>query len=93
MFDEGRVVKEGTFLYAGQATGDVCVQQTSVRYGNGDYEARPEIVNDLAEDWFYVWYTPAGARWQYVNGDLCFPTLAEAIDYAEKRFPNLRWAE
>jgi hypothetical protein len=93
MFNEGKVVKEGTFLYAGQATCDVCVQPTMVRYGSGDCEDPPEIMGDVAGDWFYVWYTPAGARGQYINGDLCFPTLAEAIDYVEKRFPSLRWAE
>jgi len=91
MFGEGRVVKQGTFCYAGQVTCDVCIQQTDVRYGTGDYEDAPEDRDDLPGEWYYIWYSPAGTRGDYRSGGPSFPTLNEAIQHLEATVANLEW--
>jgi hypothetical protein len=91
MFDNGRIVKRGTCLYAESVICDLCIQKTDIRYGSADYEDPPEIREDIPGDWFYIWYTSAGARGQFNNGGGCFPSLEEAINYAESHFSGVHW--
>jgi hypothetical protein len=46
MMDGWTVIKEGTWLYAGEVTCDIRIPKHDWCYGTGDYEDEPEIRDD-----------------------------------------------
>ena len=42
----GRIICEGTWLYAGSTPAGVRIRVTSIRYGTGDYEDPPDLRDD-----------------------------------------------
>jgi hypothetical protein len=89
-------VKTGTFLYAAEVVCDICVVQSQVRYGTGDYEDPPEIANDIEAEAYYVHYGSTTQRGVFSAGSMAFPSLEQAVlGAAEQLGPHsaIQWCE
>lgn len=78
------IVQEGAWLYDGQVPTGVRVVHCNVRYGTGDWQDPPEIRNDVSGAGFDVqWASPTSPSTYSAHASAVFPTLADAIAYAE----------
>jgi hypothetical protein len=91
MDTDAPVVKQGVFLYGGEAVCDVCIQKTNCRFGSGDDEDPLEYRDDVEGEFYYVWYSPVGSREDYRTGGGVFATLAEAIRHVEQSVEGVKW--
>jgi hypothetical protein len=91
------IAREGTWLYDGQIPTGVRVVQCNVRYGTGDRQDPPEICNDSLVAGFDVqWASPVSPSTYPVHASAVFPTLAEAVAYAEGTAwaaGSLKWSQ
>ena len=78
------VVMEGTYIYDGVVECDVCIVNSPIRYGSGDYEDPPEIAKDLECDTYYVWYGSSTARGTFKSGGGGYPSIAKAMTVVEE---------
>ncbi len=88
------VVMEGTFLYDGKVECDLRIVCSAIRYGSGDYEAPPEIANDVEKTTFYIEFGSTTQRGVFnARGGAC-DSLDEAMSDA-KNTPgigsSIRW--
>jgi hypothetical protein len=86
-----KVVKTGTYLYAGEVVCDLRIVYRPTRWGSGDHEDPPEIANDLDCDSYYVEYGGTTQRGAFVSGGGCFDTLEEAMRQAQQTVEDLTW--
>lgn len=78
------IVKEGSFLYAGEVECDIRIVHSPIRYGTGDDEDPPEIANDMKADAYYVWYGSTTERGQFKSGSRSYASLADAMNGTAK---------
>ncbi len=88
----GVTVKEGTFLY-GTVSCDVRIVRTEMRQGSGDYEDPPEIQDDQPGTYFYIEWGSTTKRGEFSAGGGGCPTLAGAVEAAEKQVGNIKWID
>lgn len=78
-----KVVKSGTFLYAGSVVCDVRILREPIRFGSGDYEDEDDIREDEQVETFYVEYGSTTERGRFNAGGGGHASLAEAIATVE----------
>jgi hypothetical protein len=86
-----KVVKTGTYLYAGQITCDVRIVYSPIRYGSGDPVEPPE--EDEPRDSYYLEYGGTEQRGAFVGGGGCFDTLEEAMRRAGETMEHVSWKD
>ena len=77
------VVKQGTFLYAGEVVWHVRIYRTGLRPGTGDPEDPPEWRDDQHGEFYCVqfgWEREAYHPW----GGPCFESLSEAMQHVDE---------
>lgn len=79
------IAKVGTFLYDDSVLRDVCISFSPIRFGTGDYEDLPEIVEDVVVDTYYVFFGSTTGRGSYTAGGGGYPSLAEAVANVQAR--------
>jgi hypothetical protein len=87
MVGEGRsskVVKSGTFLYAGSVVCDIRIVREPIRFGTGDYEDDEDVREDQQVETFYIEYGSTTERGRFNAGGGCYASLAEAIAAVER---------
>ena len=89
-----KVVKTGTWKYAGQVTCLVRVVYSPVRYGTGDEWADgPEDAHDRERESYYLQYTGLEHPDVFAFGGQCFDTLDQAMRHAERCVEYVQWSE
>ena len=78
------VVRQGTFLYAGQVVCDIRVRQSPIWYGTGDYEDPPELADDRECECSYLQYSSSTERGVYKNSIGPFITVDDALRHASE---------
>jgi hypothetical protein len=92
--EQGEIVLEGTWLYAGETPCRIAIVRRGTWYGTGDHEDPPEIADDQGVETFEVLYTPAGDPSRFSAGGGQCRTLKEARESAEAACgPTVRWKE
>jgi hypothetical protein len=86
-----RLVKTGTYLYAGELQCDVRIVYSPVRYGTGDQADAAEDAEDRVMDSYYVQYGGPLQRSAFISGGGWFPTLAEAVHHVENAVQGVVW--
>ena len=77
------LIYKGTWLYAGSVPTGVCIIETDIAYGTGDYEDDPETAEDRPGRWFYIGYSGAGELTSTSANAGPFTTAAEAIAHVD----------
>lgn len=83
MFQEGKLVCTGSWLYNGVKTG-VAIQKLSIIFGSGDYKDPAEIREDQEVENYHIWFSTAGDENNFINGGGHELTLEKAKSGAEK---------
>jgi hypothetical protein len=78
-----KVVKSGTFLYAGNVVCDVRIVREPIRFGTGDYEDEEDVREDQLAETFYVEYGSTTERGRFNAGGGGHASLAEAVSAVE----------
>ena len=79
----GEVVKNGTFLWAGELEGAVKIVREPVHYGTGDLEDEPEVSDDQERETYYVHYESTTEKGVFNSRSSGYSNLTEAIEAAE----------
>ena len=82
MGEEYEIVKQGTWLYAGEVVCDLRVVKSAYRYGSGDYEDEPAVREDEPGEFYYVQYGSTARRGSYPAASRCCASIEEALDEA-----------
>jgi hypothetical protein len=89
---DGQVVKQGTWLYAGEVVCDVRIVKHDWRYGTGDYEDPPDVREDLQGEFYDLEFGSPVKRGEYLSGGGSHLSLAEAVSEAEAAtHGTVRW--
>ena len=91
VYDAERVVKSGTWLYAGETTCDVRIVYSPTCFGSGDDDDPPEFMNDVKRDTFYVEYGTASSAGVFNAGGGGFLSVDEAMRHAEAALRGVKW--
>ncbi len=92
--DDWEIIKDGTWLYAGEVTCRIFILKHGWRYGSADYEDPEELSEDKEGEFYYVEYcsVPNPLEYKIKFGD--FTSLAEAIELARTETHNtVKWKE
>lgn len=89
--DSWPIVKAGVWFYAGSVPVEVCVLHSAEYWGTGDYEDEGVVRDGKQEECYFLAYEMAGAPGKFPNIVPNLSTLAEAISFAEKSFPGIKW--
>ena len=73
------IVRIGTFLYDDSVLGDVCISFNRVRFGTGDHEDLPEIVEDVVKNTYYAVFGSTTERGRNNATGGGYPSLAERL--------------
>jgi hypothetical protein len=82
MSNEWIVLREGTWLYAGETICDIRILKHGWCYGSGDYEDEPEVQDDRQGEFYYIEFGVAGERGVYMGRSGCYESLEEALNAA-----------
>jgi hypothetical protein len=91
VYDAERVVKYGTWLYAGETTCDVRIVYSRICFGSGDDDDPIEMRQDVKRDTFYVEYGSITDRGLFNGGGGAFASVHEAMRHAEAALPGVKW--
>lgn len=89
---DGQVLKQGTWLYAGEVVCDIRIVKHDWRYGTGDYEDPPEVREDQQGEFYYLEFGSAVKRGEYPSRGGCHYSLSEAVREADAAtHGTVRW--
>jgi hypothetical protein len=92
--EDWHIIKQGTWLYAGQVVCDIRIVKHHWRYGSGDYEDNPEDREDRQGEFYYIQYGSTIERGIYPGHGVCCDSLEEAIKQANSQTQDtVRWAD
>lgn len=80
--DEWEIIKEGTWLYAGEVTCRIFILKHGWKYGSGDYEDPEEIREDFEGEFYCVEYCSAPKPKEHKTRFGGFTSLEEALELA-----------
>jgi hypothetical protein len=94
VYDAERVVKSGTWRYAGEVTCDVRIVYSPIRWGSyDDDDDPPEMAHDSRQDTFYVEYGSTIERGVFDCGGGGFESLEAAMRHSETALRGVEWSD
>ncbi|HEX7862033.1 MAG TPA: hypothetical protein VF773_16995 [Verrucomicrobiae bacterium] len=88
---DGRIVKQGSFIYDNAAKCRVKICQTDYRPGSGDHEDPPELREDVGGIFYQIWFQSAGGGQRFSAGGETCETLSDAIRIVEAKVGPVIW--
>jgi hypothetical protein len=93
MRQDEKIIRTGTWLYAGTAPTQVTLVRREVTYGSGDYEDPPEICEDRAEPCFVIRWGSPGEPGISRSASAQYASIDEALREADILAPGIKWSE
>ena len=88
---EDKIVKTGTFIYGGTATGTIQIIQTSWRPGSRDHEDSEEWREDQLGTFFEVKYLLPTQIMESKAGGGYYEKLRDAVKHVEESCKQVKW--
>lgn len=88
---DGKIIRTGTWLYAGSVKTDVRLVQQEVTYGTGDDGDSPDLRDDRDEPCYVVWWGVPGEPGVFKSRSGQHRTIDEALAEAEGLAPGIKW--
>lgn len=86
------IIKQGTWLYAGEVVCDIRILKHGWFYGSGDYEDEEGVREDRPGEYYYIEYSAAGERGVYRGPHGGYASLEEALwEAAVSTHQTVRW--
>ena len=92
MDSDAEVIKQGTWIYAGEVVCDIRIVKHDWCYGSGDYEDDPEVRDDRQGEFYYVQYGSTTRRGEFTGLGQCCSSMEEALNEAgAKTNGTVKW--